>query len=48
MSDEQVKEIKYQLCTNCGDRCCCRGMESCKDAMELITKEVNVNGTCEI
>ena len=36
--EEQVKEIKHNLCVNCGDRCCCHGMESCKDANEYIAK----------
>ena len=38
MNEEKVKEIKDNLCVNCGDRICCRGMESCKDANEYIVK----------
>lgn len=38
MSEEQIKEIKDNLCVNCGDRVCCRGMKSCKDANEYIAK----------
>jgi len=38
MTEKQVKEIKYNLCVNCGDRICCHGMESCKDANEYIVK----------
>lgn len=38
MTEKQVKEIKYNLCINCGDRICCHGMESCKDANEYIVK----------
>lgn len=39
MSKDQVKEIKRNLCVNCGDRCCCHGMESCKDANNYLVKE---------
>lgn len=36
MSEDQVKEIKRKLCKNCGDRCWCHGMESCKDVSEYV------------
>ena len=36
MTEEQVREIKGKFCVNCGDRCCCHGMESCKDANEYV------------
>lgn len=38
MNEEKVKEIKDNFCVNCGDRICCRGMQSCKDANEYIAK----------
>lgn len=38
MSEDQVKEIKHNLCVNCGDRCWCHGMQSCKDANEYLKK----------
>ena len=38
MTEDQIKEIKRKFCVNCGDRCCCHGMKSCKDANEYITK----------
>ena len=38
MSEDQIKEIKANLCENCGDRHCCHGMQSCKDANEYIKK----------
>lgn len=38
MSNELVREIKHNLCINCGDRCCCHGMKSCKDVNEYIYK----------
>lgn len=38
MTEKQVREIKHNLCVNCGDRCCCHGMENCKDANEYIVK----------
>ena len=38
MTEKQVKEIKYNRCVNCGDRICCHGRESCKDANEYIVK----------
>lgn len=38
MSEDQIIEIKYNLCINCGDRYCCHGMESCKDANKYIVK----------
>lgn len=36
MSEDQVKEIKHNLCVNCGDRCWCHGMQSCADANEYL------------
>ena len=39
MSEEQVKEIKRNLCVNCGDRCRCHGIESCKDANNYLVEE---------
>lgn len=36
MTENQVREIKCNLCANCGDRCCCHGIESCKDANEYV------------
>nr|DAJ86318.1 MAG TPA: conopeptide [Bacteriophage sp.] len=36
MTEKQVREIKCNLCVNCGDRCCCHGIESCKDANEHV------------
>ena len=36
--EKQKREIKDNLCVNCGDRICCHGMESCKDANEHIAK----------
>ena len=38
MSDEQIREIKHNLCVNCGERYCCHGMRSCVDVMEYIKK----------
>ena len=38
MSEDKVREIKRNLCVNCGDRCCCRGLKSCKDVNEYIKK----------
>lgn len=38
MTEKQVREIKRNLCVNCGDRICCHGMQSCKDANEYIQK----------
>ena len=38
MSEDQIKEIKRKLCSNCGDRYYCRGMKSCKDVNEYIKK----------
>ena len=38
MSEKQVREIKRNLCINCGDRYYCHGMRSCKDANEYVAK----------
>lgn len=38
MSEDQIREIKRNLCANCGDRCCCHGMEICADANKHIAK----------
>lgn len=38
MIEDQIREIKDNLCVNCGDRICCHGIQSCKDANEYITK----------
>lgn len=38
MTEKQVREIKCNICVNCGDRICCHGMQSCKDANEYIQK----------
>lgn len=38
MTEKQIREIKRNLCVNCGDRICCHGMQSCKDANEYIAK----------
>ena len=38
MSEEQIREIKRKLCSNCGDRYCCHGIQSCKDANEYYKK----------
>lgn len=38
MTEKQVREIKCNLCVNCGDRCCCHGIESCKDANEHVRR----------
>lgn len=37
MSEEQIKEIKRDICVNCGDRCC-HGMRSCKDVNKYMKK----------
>ena len=39
MSNETIREIKQNLCMNCGDRCCCRGMQNCKDVNDYMAKE---------
>ena len=39
MSEDQMREIKRILCVNCGDRCCCHGMRSCKDANNYLVEE---------
>ena len=36
MTEKQVREIKRNLCVNCGDRICCHGMQSCKDVNEYV------------
>lgn len=38
ITEKQKREIKDNLCENCGDRHCCHGMQSCKDANEYITR----------
>ena len=44
MTEKQIREIKRNLCVNCGDRICCHGMQSCKDANEYIKKGSDANG----
>lgn len=39
MNEDQVKEIKHNLCVNCGDRCWCHGMQSCADANKYVKEE---------
>lgn len=39
MNEDQIKEIKRKLCENCGDRCCCRGIVSCKDVNIYMAKK---------
>lgn len=38
MTEKQAREIKRNLCVNCGDKICCHGMQSCKDANEYVAK----------
>lgn len=42
MTEEQVREIKDKFCANCGDRICCHGMQSCKDANEYLKKRSEI------
>lgn len=44
MTEKQIRKIKCNLCANCGDRCWCHGMQSCKDANENIKKGSDANG----
>lgn len=48
MIEDQIREIKDNLCVNCGDRICCHGIQSCKDASFYEAKVLPVKNDAEL